>query len=135
MLSPPERPATAAAERYRLLFDGSACPMWVFDAKTLAFLEVNEAAVRLYGYSREEFLSMTIKDIRPPDEEPRLVDAVRDLPKRMYKGTWRHVRKDGSPLEVEVSTNGIEWDGRPACLVVIRDVTQDQRARQAMSES
>ncbi len=135
MPSPTGKPTLAPAESARLLFEGNACPMWVFDAATLAFLEVNEAATRLYGYSREEFLAMTLRDVRPAEDAPRLTDVARGLPERFYEGAWRHAKKDGSLLEVEIATNRIEWDGRPAHLAVIRDVTEHQRVGRTVSES
>ena len=109
--------------------------MWVFDAETFGFLEVNAAAVRIYGYSREEFLSKTIKDIAPREDTPRLVAVVRNLPSSLNTGTWRHTRRDGGVLDVEVTTNRIAWDGRPAHLAVIRDLTQQLKVERALRES
>jgi PAS domain S-box-containing protein len=89
-------------EHYRLLFDSNPHPMWVFDEETLRFLAVNKSAVQHYGYSREEFLAMTVKDIRPPEDVGALMD---DIGKRSRgidaAGTWRHRKKDGSVMNVE----------------------------------
>src|SRR6266487_7016152 len=83
-------------EEYRILFDGNPCPMYVYDEETLRFLAVNDAAITHYGYSRDEFLRMTIKDIRPPEEVPPLPDQ---LPKNGgshdFAGLGKHRRKDG----------------------------------------
>lgn len=74
--------------------------MWVFDPETLSFLAVNDAAVRHYGYTREEFLSMTLRDIRPPEEIPRLLDAHSKTKKKLGAvGIWRHRKKDGTLIE------------------------------------
>jgi PAS domain S-box-containing protein len=78
-------------ERYRLLFDQNPHPLWVYDLETLAFLAVNDAATRHYGYTREEFLAMTIKDIRPPDELNRLIDNLaRTETSYDNAGSWVH---------------------------------------------
>ncbi len=121
---------------FRLLFDNSPLPMWVFDRETLAFLEVNEAAVAHYGYSRDEFLRMRITDIRPPEDIPRLMAylAQERLPLRQA-GEWRHVRKDGSTIYVEVTSHDLVFQGRRAALTVIHDVTDRKRVEMALRES
>ncbi|MBV8981770.1 MAG: EAL domain-containing protein, partial [Acidimicrobiia bacterium] len=115
----------------RALFEGNPIPMWVFDPRTLAFLAVNDAAVGSYGYSRAEFLAMTIADIRPQADVAALHAAVgADAP-----GTsrvWRHKKKDGSLIHVAISTHEITWDGGPARLVAAQDMTQVQHATQAL---
>jgi PAS domain S-box-containing protein len=116
-------------------FEQNPCPMWVFCEDSLSFLAVNAAAVELYGYSREEFLSMTIRDIRPKEDVPKLIAAVRGRPMRAYEGTWRHLKKDGGLLEVEFAANRIEWLGKPARLVFVRDVTEKAQAERALRES
>src|SRR5713101_7122582 len=108
-----QKPTRSSGKSSGLLFEQNACPMWICDAKTSAFLEVNAAASALYGYSRDEFLSTTPENIHPPD----------DARLRPGTGTWRHLRKNGGVIEVEVSANRIEWDGRPAHLATVRDVS------------
>jgi PAS domain S-box-containing protein len=116
-------------EQYRLLFDSNPHPMWVFDAEKLAFLAVNEAAVRQYGYSPGEFRGMTINDIRPPEEIPALSEHLKDLLRTPpgSPGDWRHRTKDGSIIEVEVSSNPITFQGREAVLVLANDVTEKKK--------
>jgi PAS domain S-box-containing protein len=123
------RLALAASEaRYRMLFDLHPQPMWVYDVETLRFLEVNAAAVADYGYSRDEFLAMTIADIRPPEDVPALLATVRGRrPGRSRSGPWRHVRRDGSIIEVEIASDDIDYAGRPARLVAVTDVTERRR--------
>jgi|CXWL01.1.fsa_nt_gi PAS domain S-box-containing protein len=114
-------------EQYRLLFDSNPHPMWVFDAASLAFLAVNEAAIRHYGYSRDQFLAMTIADVRPPDEVPHLhrwMAEHQDPLEARAAGIFRHRKRDGSVIEVEVSSSGLIFRGRPARLVLALDVTE-----------
>src|SRR5205807_7888042 len=96
--------APSSEGAYQLLFDAHPQPMWVFDLETLRFLAVNDAAVRRYGYSREEFLSMTVKDIRPPEDVPRLLRELARMSPGEYRGTWRHRTQDGSDLDIEVTS-------------------------------
>jgi len=124
-------------ERHRLLFERNPLPAWVFDLETLKFLAVNEAAVSSYGYSREEFLAMTIDDIRPQED----VAALRAAVARTVAGggaaggIWRHRKKDGTVIEVEVTAHPLAYGGRRAELVLAQDITERQRAEQALRAS
>src|SRR5258705_3959908 len=87
----------ASESRYRELFESNPLPMWVYDLETLAFLQVNAAAINHYGYSREEFLGMSIKDIRPPEDVPELLNSIASAPSGLDRvGTWRHPKRDGT---------------------------------------
>jgi PAS domain S-box-containing protein len=98
---------------YELFFRTNAQAMWVFDMETLAFLDVNDAAIRLYGYSREEFLSMTIREVRPPEEVESAVQAIQKTPRfAIARDVRRHRRKDGSVFEAEVCTHDLDIGGR-----------------------
>ncbi|HZR78577.1 MAG TPA: PAS domain S-box protein, partial [Chthoniobacterales bacterium] len=123
-------------KQYRKLFEGNPNPMWVYDSETLAFLAVNHAAVHKYGYSEQEFLSMTIKDIRPPEDIPAL---MRDLSQNngvLQSGSqWRHRKKDGELIDVEMSSHQSDWLGRRARLVLINDITERKRAEDALNAS
>src|SRR5579871_4773331 len=113
---------------YRLLFESNPQPMWVYDLETLAFLAVNQAAVRQYGYTAEEFLRMTLQDIRPPEEIPALLETVRRDPVDLHhQGPWRHRKRDGTLIKVEITAHAIQYEGRRACLVLATDVTERQR--------
>ena len=115
--------------RHRKLFDNNPHPTWVFDRETLRFLAVNAAAVRSYGYSRDEFLAMTIKDIHPTEDVPALLEAVSALGDRNEtNGTWQHRRKDGTVIDVENTSYALNFAGRAARVVVVVDVTQKKRA-------
>ena len=120
---------------YRLLFDNNPQPMWVYDRQTLAFLAVNDAAACHYGYGREELLGMTIKDIRPPEDVPALLANVAHTAAGLETpDTWRHCKKDGTIIEVEITSHSLPFSGRPARLVLAHDVTERQRATTALAE-
>jgi PAS domain S-box-containing protein len=121
--------------RYRMLFERSPQPMWVYDLETLRFLAVNDAAVRHYGYTRAEFLSMTIKDIRPPAEVPALLEDISSLSAEDYTPSRaaRHVKKDGAAIEVEVTGSDFGFAGRRARLIQINDVTERRRAEESLA--
>jgi PAS domain S-box-containing protein len=120
-------------ERYRLLFDRNPHPTWVYDVQTLSFLAVNEAAILRYGYSRDEFLNMTIKDIRPPEEVPEFLRLVAIRPESQRPeifGVFKHLQKDGALIEAEIASCEINYSGRVAGLVIAVDVTERRRIEQ-----
>ncbi|MCU0577955.1 MAG: PAS domain S-box protein [Desulfobacterota bacterium] len=116
--------------RYRALFEANPQPMWVYDLETLSFLAVNDAAVAHYGFSREEFLAMTIVNIRPEEDVPQLLEVLnRPGEQRVdHSGTWRHCKKDGSIIYVEITSHGLDYLGHPAKLVLANDVTERKKA-------
>ncbi len=111
---------------YRLLFEANPLPMWVFDLVTLRFLAVNDAAVSHYGYSREEFLAMTIADIRPAEDVPRLLESIASTQQFRADRSefWCHRKRDGMLIKVKVTSHALEFEGRPARMVLADDVTQ-----------
>ena len=126
----------ASEARYRDMFEHNPNPMWVFDVETLAFLDVNDAAVRKYGYSREEFLTMSIDRIRPPEDVVLLrVDVARPRVGAEAPERWRHLLKNGRLIEVEVACHDFEFDGRPARMVLIHDLSDRIRIENALRES
>jgi two-component system, cell cycle sensor histidine kinase and response regulator CckA len=129
------RSLARSEERYRLLFESNPLAMWVYDIETLAFLAVNESAVRRYGYSRAEFLAMTIADIRPPDDIPDLLANIRSGPGSQIPRTWRHRRKDGTLIDVEITAGRIVFEGRDASLVLANDVSERQRLERRLGEA
>jgi PAS domain S-box-containing protein len=115
-------------EQYRLLFDSNPHPMWVYERETLAFLAVNDTAVQMYGYSREEFLRMNIRDIRPPEDVPALLENIAARERgEPTTGLWRHRLKTGAIVDVEVAANALLFRGRPARLVLVNDVSDKRR--------
>ncbi len=119
-------------EQYRLAFERHPHPMWVFDVDTLAFIDVNAAAIAHYGYSREEFMAMTVSDIHQLDEL-RPVDRRRAAHQHANgsAGVWRHRTRSGSLIDVELSSQELTFAGRHARVVLANDVTERQRAESA----
>ena len=120
--------------RYRALFEANPQPMWVVDAKNLAFLAINRAATRLYGYSEQEFLEMSADSIRPEEDVAGLLKAFED--KSNYRQrVWRHRKKNGDLVTVRIDSFNLDFDGRAARLAVIEDLTErtrvEERAREA----
>ncbi len=120
--------------RYRTLFEGNPMPMWVFDLETLRFLAVNEAAVHHYGYSKDELLEMTIADIRPAEDVPKLRAVLNNLHEKNTGLLVRHKKKDGTLIDVEISSFEFVSGGRLARLVIAADVTERQRAQERLRE-
>lgn len=123
-------------ERYRLLFESNPLPMWVYDLETLTFLAVNEAAILHYGYSRVEFLAMNIKDIRPAEDIPALLENIARAAEGLStSGVWRHCRKNGEVIAVEIYSYVLTFTGKRAKLVLANDVTERSRTETALRES
>lgn len=132
-----EEALRASELRYREMFEANPHPMWVWDLQTLMFLAVNDAAVAHYGYSRDEFLAMMITDIRPPEDVPRLLQRVAQVQKHSDRGAglWRHRKKDGVLIDVEIVSHTLVFDGRRAQMVLANDVTDRLGAERALRES
>jgi two-component system sensor histidine kinase UhpB len=118
--------------RYRMLFERSPLPMWVIDTETLRFLAVNDSALRLYEYSREEFLAMTALDIRRPEDHAPFRDFLSREAGAVHYGMFRHVKKTGEPIDIEGVGHLVAWRGRPARLVQINDITERVRTQQTL---
>jgi diguanylate cyclase (GGDEF)-like protein/PAS domain S-box-containing protein len=114
------------SEEYRLLYESNPHPMWIFDPASARFLSVNDAAVHAYGYSREEFLAMTLYDLRPESDGPRAKDGLR-VPGESGKQVWRHQRKDATIFEVDVSGHEVMFRGQKAQFVMAIDITERER--------
>ena len=135
-LSTTLRSIEESESRYRLLFEANPQPMWVFDRDTLAFLAVNHAAVVRYGYSREEFLAMNLRDIRPPEDVAEFLEHTRaSSPVPHTDGPWRHCRKDGSILIVEIASHPIQFGNANASLVMANDITERKRLEEELRQS
>ncbi|RYZ71873.1 MAG: EAL domain-containing protein [Lysobacteraceae bacterium] len=114
-----------AESQFRHLFEFNPLPFWVFDTETLRFLAVNATAIRRYGYSREEFLGMTILQVRPDADADavRLSVGERSEP-RDSSPVWTHVTRDGKQIHVRIHSSSIRFDDRPARLVLAEDVSE-----------
>jgi len=122
--------------RSQHLFETNPHPMWFFDLETLRFVDVNEAAVRSYGYSREEFLAMTVLDIRPAEDRQRFLDVYNGRAEKFGQpGYWRHLHKDGRLVFVEISTYRQVIGGRELELVLANDATAEVIAEEALRRS
>lgn len=119
-------------EKYKLLFYRNPLPMWIYDMETFYFLEVNEAAMSNYGYTHEEFLGMTIFDIRSTEEKLRLQNFYesKTAADPTHRGYWSHKRKDGSVILAEITAHLIQYEGKKAKLVLAADRTQQLLAEQ-----
>lgn len=106
------------------LFKINPSPMWIYDSETLRFLAVNAAAIKHYGYSENEFLSMTIKDIRPAEDIPALLEDVKKHnPGFSSSGIWKHIKKDGTVIYAEITSQASVYKNRNARMILVRDRT------------
>jgi PAS domain S-box-containing protein len=123
-------------QQYRLLFEDNPSAMWVYDESTREFLAVNEAAIRRYGYTREEFLSMSKQDLRV-EEAKHTAESLASGAIPGHDPAWngQHRKKDGTLIDVVVTSNAITFDGHRACLALALDVTDPKRAEEALRQS
>ena len=123
-------------DQFSFLFRNNPLPMWIYDLETLRFLEVNEAAVKHYGYSHAEFLRMSLLDIRPKEDIARIKAHVRAKRQRLqYSGEWRHLKKNGTLIYVEIVSHMLIYKGRKSALIVAKDITESKQAHSALRES
>jgi PAS domain S-box-containing protein len=126
----------AAETYYRLLFEHSPLPAFVIDLETLQLLDVNETAVKQYGYAREEFLNLTLKDIRPPEDVPQMLRLLSQPPPGgRINELVRHQKKNGTILEVEINTFPIVYQQRRATVATAQDVTARRQLEQTLRAS
>jgi len=116
-----------AESNYKLLFENHPEPLWVYDLESLRFVEVNKAAIQKYGYPRDEFLQMTIEQIRPESELPSLAETLHAIEPASRSGPWKHRTKDGSLIDVEITSHVVDFAGRAARFVMAQDVTEKKK--------
>ena len=120
------------------LFNLNPLPTWIYDYETLEILDVNNAAIELYGYTREEFLTLNLKDLRPPREVPKLINAHTDIKNKegnIYFGIFTHQKKNGDLIQMEINGHKVDFNDRNCMLVVCQDVTERKTAELAVLES
>ncbi|MGY3212745.1 PAS domain S-box protein [Mucilaginibacter sp. HD30] len=124
-------------EKYHKIFDLSPLPKWIYDTQSLRILEVNKAAIHHYGYSRAEFLNMNIKDLRPAEDVDVFEKTLPQLTEQTYKPQkyWRHLKKDGTVILVDITGHPIDFVGRAARMVICRDVTEQVNAEANLLQS
>jgi len=131
-----EQEAVVSERNYRMLFEGHPQPMWLYDEETFAFLEVNDSACAQYGYSRDEFLAMRITDIRPPEDVPKFLELMANpAPVSDRSGPWRHLLKDGSVIQVLITSHAVSFGDHRARFVLAEDLTETQRLELELAAS
>jgi PAS domain S-box-containing protein len=131
-----EQEAVVSERNYRTLFEGHPQPMWLYDTDTLAFLEVNDSASERYGYTREEFLAMTICDIQQPSDIPKFLELhAMPMPICDRTGPWQHLMKDGSTIQVLITSHPVIFGDHHARFVLAEDLTETRRLELELVES
>jgi PAS domain S-box-containing protein len=128
------RQIASTQNEYRELYEANPSPMWIYDPVSLKFISVNETAINVYGYSRDEFLSITLKDIHPMEDHVKLIKAVNVVGNFQKSGVWRHIKKDGTILYADISSRRMHFRGKDAVMVLARDHTQVMAGRQALEK-
>jgi PAS domain S-box-containing protein len=122
--------------KYKLLFESNPLPMWMLSLPERNFVAVNSAAVQLYGYSKDEFLTMNATDIRPPEEVARFLTFMNSpSPGIQHAGNWIHRKKNGSLITAEIITHDIYYEGSPARLVLANDISERLKAEEKLNAS
>ncbi|MGC4034349.1 MAG: PAS domain S-box protein [Chitinophagaceae bacterium] len=123
-------------QKYRLLFEWNPMPMWMVSLPDFTFIDVNNAAVNHYGYTKEQFLALHIEDLSPEDQIPRLRKAVKnDFQQVTEMGIWQHKKKSGELIFVEIITHDITYKDKPVRLVLANDVTEKLKAEKELEQS
>lgn len=125
-------------EQYKVLFYSNPLPMWIYDFKSLKILAVNDSAIKHYGYSEEEFLGMYLKDIRPKKEAAKFPGYHKQIreeinqKKSFHAGIWKHIKKSGEVIDVEITRTPLQFEGRKAVLILSNDITGRLRSEDAL---
>ena len=121
------RATKLGSQQYRLLFEGNPHPMWIYDPETLAFLEVNNAAVVHYGYSRPQFKRMNLLDVMEVGDDTQAVADLRAPTPQMLSGPWLHRRSNGTEFQVDIASQPLEREGHRVTFALMHDVTEPRR--------
>lgn len=130
-----DRKLKQSEQQYRSMYESNPNPMWIYEPVTLRFVSVNDAATAVYGYSAEEFRQRTILDIRPAEDRERAISSAQKLEsKHNDSGTWRHLKKDGQLIYVNITSHKIRFNNRPHIMVMVRDMTDRVEFEQVLEK-
>ena len=126
-------------KRYRALFDENPQPMYIYDLETLRFLDVNESMLERYGHSRSDFMAMSITDIRPKEEVPKLLRVLEERKSALFfekdAGIWKHESKSGEIIDMNLVVHKIDVAGHPGLLCVAQDIREKRRSQEQLQEA
>ncbi|WP_345955456.1 PAS domain S-box protein [Mucilaginibacter sp. PAMB04168] len=121
--------------QYRLMYEGSPTPKWIYDLQTLKFVSVNQAAIDKYGYTREQFLSMSILDIRPPDDKQKVLESAKSVSNHLRQTVgWIHQKADGTPIHVNIISQKIKFNNKPHVIITAQDITEKVNYEQELKK-
>jgi PAS domain S-box-containing protein len=130
-----EEELKASEARYRFLFEQNPVPMLIYETGSLVLLAVNDAFIAGYGYSREEASKLLLPDLYPESEKKAIAGLAKTLKGHAYVGEWHHLKKDGTMMTIEARSHGFSFEGRPARIAVINDLTDRKEAEEALRRS
>ena len=125
-----------ANSKYKYLFDNNPSPLFIFDFETLEIIDCNIESLMLYGYTKEEFLQLTIKDIRPKEDINRIIKVTENesIYGEIHKNGWRHLKKNGEEMYVEITAHLLDYNNRRCSLVLIKDITANIELEKKQNE-
>ncbi|MEI9955885.1 MAG: PAS domain-containing protein [Ferruginibacter sp.] len=129
---------TESEEKYRVLFYHNPMPSWIIEKDGIAILDANDAALELYGYTREEFLALNVMQLRPQEEYIKYQQhsaTMQEAPVEGNIGMWRHIKKDGSPVDVELRAHSIVFNKLPCRMIMAIDITEQKKAEEEIKKS
>jgi PAS domain S-box-containing protein len=131
-----EEALRTSEKKYKILFENNPMPMWMISLPSLDIIDVNDAAMKHYGYSREEFLHLNTTEIRPAEDIPRYLEMAKSERSGIrYGGNWKHRKKDGTIIDVEIISHDIQYGDSPARLILSNDITERLKAETLLKKS
>ena len=121
--------------RYRQIFSNNPLPSLIYDPETLKIIDINNIAIKHYQYTREEFLSMTIQEIHSPEDIPSFIEHLAKTNPSQDGKPWRHKKKDGSVINVEVTERPLDFTGKKYRIAIMKDITEQKRARRGKGKT
>lgn len=133
-----ERSYMESEAKYRYLFNNNPALIIIWDIETFAILEVNDMALELYGYSRDEFLKMNVLDLRPPEDREKIRHFSKTMlnsPEYKVRRTWRHLKKNGEIVYMDITSHRIDYNNRKVILSLAKDITEQRLAEERLKET